>query len=107
MADDWVRITRTFDNGETLSSRVLAESLPSWMDNGWELAPDFLEADEVDGEPVAESNITFADWLNAMGGDLPAEETLDEDVPEENPEPVDETAAAESSQSTETPAEEN
>lgn len=105
--DDYVRITRTVaETGETVSSVVLAESLPVWLEVGWELAPDFLVEDEA-GPEIAEDTSNFADWLDAIGGDLPAEETPDEEpVPDENPESVDETLTTESSQSTD-PAEEN
>ena len=102
MADDKVRIVFKAETGEELHSEILTESLSAWLDNGWELAPDFLSDEEAAvAEPVVE--YTYEDWYNAGGRSvIEGEEPVEEVV-----EPVGETAVTESDQSVVDTPEEN
>lgn len=84
MADDYVRIVRTTEDGTEVHSRVLTESLPVWLEVGWEVAADFLADDEPEAEPLPEFD--YADWLAAKGSD----ETPEGELSQSEVDPVDE-----------------
>ena len=103
MADEKIRIVFKADTGQELHSEVLTESLSAWLDNGWELSPDFLSDEEIAEAPAA-AVFTYEDWYAAGGRSVIEGE--DEAEPEPSPEVVDETAVTESDQSVvETPEE--
>ena len=64
-SNDLVRIVFKTDAGE-LNSEVQTESLPVWLEIGWELAPDFLADEEAAAEAVPEFD--YGDWIKATKG---------------------------------------
>ena len=64
-SNDLVRIVFKTDDGGELNSEVQMESLPVWLEIGWELAPDFL----ADDEPVeAAPTFDYTDWVKDTKG---------------------------------------
>lgn len=83
MADEKIRILFKVD-GEELHSEVLTESLGAWLDNGWELAPDFLSEEDLVDLDRADDKYSYEDWVKA-GGKTPVADAPEADDADETP----------------------